>query len=285
MSDTPTKTSPLALGHEDEEHDEELWLISYADMVTLLFGFFVILYSFSTLDDKKFDQMSEKVAEAFKAKGQKSDEAGAGVSAEERQVRALQMLIGMLNLGDNVEEAVANIEKSYAHAKAADGVKALIAEKVQGRDERLVAAVEKSDSGELQTVELIIPSSTLFPSGGSSLSTEASAKLHGLADDLRQTADLAEIEVVGHTDGQTPGKGALYDSNFTLSSLRAGAVASTLIRFGIDPKLVSVRGMGSLKPLVPERDSAGRPIAANMAKNRRVGILLKVRRAHVPQAH
>jgi outer membrane protein OmpA-like peptidoglycan-associated protein len=62
-------------------------------------------------------------------------------------------------------------------------------------------------------------------------------------------------------------------------------VASTLIRFGIDPKLVSVRGMGSLKPLVPERDSAGRPIAANMAKNRRVGILLKVRRAHVPQAH
>jgi chemotaxis protein MotB len=161
----------------------------------------------------------------------------------------------------------------------------MIAEKLQGQDKQLVEAVASSNGDEMQTVELIIPSSTLFPSGGSSLSKEATAKLHALADDLRQTTGLAEIEVVGHTDGQTPGKGALYDSNFTLSSLRAGAVASTLIRFGIDPKLMSVRGLGSLKPLVPERDSAGRPITANMAKNRRVGILLKVRRAHAPKAH
>jgi chemotaxis protein MotB len=285
MSDTPTKATPLAMVHESEDHDEELWLISYADMMTLLFGFFVILYTFSTLDNKKFDQMSEKVAEAFEAGAKKTSESDAQVSVEERQARALQMLISMMNLGDDVDSAIDNIEKSYAHTKASEGANAMIAEKLQGQDKQLVEAVASSNGDEMQTVELIIPSSTLFPSGGSSLSKEATAKLHALADDLRQTTGLAEIEVVGHTDGQTPGKGALYDSNFTLSSLRAGAVASTLIRFGIDPKLMSVRGLGSLKPLVPERDSAGRPITANMAKNRRVGILLKVRRAHAPKAH
>jgi chemotaxis protein MotB len=286
MSETPTKTGSLDISHDEGDHDEELWLMSYADMVTLLFGFFVILYSFSSLDEKKFDQMSEKVAEAFQSKGErKESDTNADVTREQRQIRALQMLIGMLNLGDSVDEAVQMIEKSFAQRKAEDGTKTLIAEKIEGRDYGLVQSVKKSDSVDIQTVELILPATTLFSSGGHRLSDEATAKLHELADDLRQAPDLAEIEVVGHTDGKAPGRGAIYDSNFTLSSLRAGAVAAALIRFGIDPKRVSVRGMGSLKPLVPERDGNGRPIVANMAKNRRVGILLKMRRAHVPAAH
>jgi hypothetical protein len=124
MSEPAVESNPLAHIEDDEEHDNELWLVSYADMVTLLFGFFVILFSLSDLDDKKFDQMTARMAEAFKANdGKKSAETDAGVSTEARQLRALQMLVAMLNLGDSVDDAVPKIEKSFAEGKAVEGAK------------------------------------------------------------------------------------------------------------------------------------------------------------------
>lgn len=275
-------------GHDDdgEEHDEELWLVSYADMMTLLFGFFVILYSFSTVDDKKFAQMSEKVAEAFKNKDEKKvAEVDAGLSDDARQIRALQMLVSMLNLGDNIDEAVSKIETSFAEGKASENAKSVLVEKVAAKNKKLVASVEQSGGDEYQVVELVLPATTLFPSGGFNLSRGASSQLQGLAEDLRHVADLAEIEVLGHTDSQQPARDAGYDNNLALSSLRAGAVASALIKFGVDRRKITVRGLGDLKPIVSDLGKDGRPNAFNMAQNRRVTILLKVRRGHVPTSH
>jgi chemotaxis protein MotB len=286
MSLPPRKAVSRQGDDDHEEHDEELWLVSYADMMTLLFGFFVILYSFSTLDDKKFDQMSERMAEAFKNKDdKKAAESDVGLSAEARQIRALQMLVSMLNLGDSVDDAIGKIEKSFAEGKNAENAKAILVEKVVERNKSLVSTIDTAAGSEYQTIELVLPAKTLFPSGGYSLSKDAATQLQGLADDLRQVTGLSEIEIVGHTDSQTPGPGSLYDNNFTLSSLRAGAVASTLIRYGVDRKRIVVRGMGDLKPLLPEFGEDGRPNATNMAKNRRVSVLLKVRRTHAPTSH
>lgn len=283
MSKGVSKTSPYWTQEEDE-HEEELWLVSYADMVTLLFGFFVILFSFSTLDEKKFDQMTEKVAEAFNAKDEKrAPVADAGISSEARQLRALQMLVAMLSLGESVDDAVTKIEKSYAESKTMEGAKAVVAEKVQAESKGLVESVGRGKDEDLQTLEMVLPDASLFPPGSYHLTPEATVKLKALAADLRQVADLTEIEVAGHTDGRRVGPP--YDSNFTLSALRAGAVASVLIRFGVDDKKLTVRGMGSLRPLVPEHDRDGRPLPANMAKNRRVTIALKVRHTHDPVAH
>lgn len=286
MSKTPTKVDPFDITVEPEDQGDDMWIMSYADMVTLMFGFFVILYSFSTLDEKKFDQMSEKMSEAFKVRSdQLSSESNSGISSEERQIRALQMLVSMMNLGENVEDAVEKIEKSYGQDKASEATQKLITEKLTSQEKKLLSKTSKSANSEFQTVELILPAATLFPPGGFQLSKQATARLHGLADDLRQAQQIGEIEILGHTDGQPPSKSAFYDNNFTLSSLRAGAVASVLIRFGVDPKLISVRGMGSLNPLVPERNPNGSLLPDNMAKNRRVEILLKMRRTHAQTAH
>lgn len=285
MSEFPAKSR-----HQDEEddadHGDESWIVSYADMVTLLFGFFVILYSFSTLDDKKFEQMTEKMAEAFKStEVTKSSESDLGVSAETRQLRAFQMLVAMLNLGDSVDDAIAQIERSFASEKAAENARAVLAEKAATRTKGLVKSVDVGEGDEFSTVELILPAQMLFSSGGHTLSKQAIEQLKLLAGDLRNVADVEQIEVTGHTDSVSPGKGAFYDSNFTLSSLRAGSVASALIRYGVDEKRLAVRGMGSLKPLVTERDEHGRLNPDRMAKNRRVSITLKVRRVHAATAH
>jgi chemotaxis protein MotB len=195
------------------------------------------------------------------------------------------MLIAMMNLGTSVDDAVDKIEASYAQEKAADAVNALATANSGSGSAGLVGAVVNHATDEERTLELILPATTLFASGGYALSPGAAKKLHGLADDLRQADGIEAIEIVGHTDGEAPKSGAAYDNNFTLSSLRAGAVASALLRFGIDQRLLTVRGMGSLQPLAPERDGDGRPLTANMARNRRVSILLKMRRGHVKTAH
>jgi chemotaxis protein MotB len=286
MKDTGAKSHRTThIEVDDDDHGEDSWIVSYADMVTLLFGFFVILYSFSTLDDKKFEQMTEKMAEAFKAKEIKASESDVGVSEETRQLRAFQMLVAMLNLGESMDEAVAKIERSFASEMTAASAKALLTEKAAARNKGLVNSFGIAEGDDFSTIELILPAETLFPSGGHALSKGALAQLHELADDLRQVAGLQEIGITGHTDSAAPGKGAFYDNNFTLSSLRAGSVAAVLIKYGVDQKKIAVSGMGSLRPLAQERDALGRPSRDGMAKNRRVSITLKLRRPHAATAH
>lgn len=262
---------------EAEEHGEEPWLISYADMVTLLFGFFVILYSFSTVDDKKFDQLSAKVAESFKApiSSTKKAEADFGLENETRQIRALQMLVAMLNLGDNVPDAVKRVESVYQQHNTSTAVKDLLQDRLSPEKSKLIE--ELKDSGETSDdiVELVLPDTALFRSGGFTLTPESESELRQLAGQIRQADGIVEVAVVGYTDSQPPSSRTLFKDNFTLSSLRAGAVASALISGGLREDVISVRGMGSLRPRVPERDANGSIITANLAKNRRVQIVLK----------
>ena len=271
---------------ESEDHGEELWLVSYADMVTLLFGFFVILFSFSTIDDKKFDQMSEKVSEAFKnTDGKITAKEDSSVKGEARQLRAMQMLVTLLKLGDDIDSVVDKIEKNFSNEKQAATAKDVLLEKVAIENKDVGVVTSESKYADYHYVELVLPDETLFGSGKYRLSSEAVKKIGALASSLSQVPDVLEIEVVGHTDGQPPSHTQLIDDNFTLSSLRAGAVAAALIQFGVDPKKLSVRGLGNLKPILPERDDQGRLLLANRSKNRRVSILLKVRGADASLAH
>jgi chemotaxis protein MotB len=284
MSQMPNKRGPFRFASDDEDHGDELWIMSYADMVTLLFGFFVILYSFSTVDDKKFDQMSEKLAEAFKSE-KTTERPEEGISNEARRVRALQMLVSMLNLGETVEEALPKIEHSYIDAKAQKSISDQVLNGVASKHIQTIAGVKKHTSKEFQTIELVLPSHLLFPSGGYRLSKKSASSLQDLALDIRNIEGLHEIEVVGHTDSSSPGKNEVYQSNFELSALRAGAVASVLSTFGVEEKKIRVQGVGSAQPLLDEVDAAGKAIPENKAKNRRVGILLKVRNKSAQTSH
>ena len=74
----------------ESEHGEndEGWVVSYADMVTLLFGFFVILYSFSTVDEKKYGNVTANLAQTFKSNDIQGNEGAGKATIEEREIRA-----------------------------------------------------------------------------------------------------------------------------------------------------------------------------------------------------
>ena len=255
-----------------EEADEELWIVSYADMVTLLFGFFVILYSFSNLDEKKFEEAAKDMAKTFEGKEEK-EEKPLDPNAE-RKIKAFEMLISMLNIAENAEQAMEKIENLKQKDGAEQAAKDLLKEALQ--DESLKDLFIQAPN-ESNISEIILPDLSIFKPGSAELISSADKKIQILARDFLALRDLAEVEVIGHTDHSVPGRNASFKDNFTLSSMRAGAVAQKLIRYGLPEKLVSVRGMGGLRPIAPEKDKNGRMIPENMAKNRRVHIVLRRR--------
>ena len=262
--------------HDAEDGGDEPWLVSYADMVTLLFGFFVILYSMSTLDEKKFEQMSEKVAAAFKS----TEDAGkkdSGLTNEARQIRALQLLVAMLNLGESVDQAVKSIEKAAATKTDMEAIKSALEEKLKNDPN---VTLGKSKPTELPSVELVLPEKILFQPGMAELSPEAQKKIQQLGHEFRKIDAIEKIEVIGHTDSSPPGKNAAYKTNFALSSARAGAVAQELLHSGIPPEMIAIRGMADLEPLVREETPGSPKTSPSISKNdpsinRRVHIILR----------
>lgn len=258
-----------------DEVEEELWIMSYADMVTLLFGFFVILYSFSNLDEKKFEQLSKDMAKTFQSDVKENDLI-AHDSDVESQLKAFKLLVTMLNIADNPADAVKKVEAMTEQRNASEVAKNILEESTQSDKRAVQELVTLSQSPDVLT-EIILPEISLFKPGRPDLVPGSEKKIHKLALDIKSVPNVHEIEVIGHTDTAPAAKNSPFGDNFALSSMRAGSVAKLLLKYGIPDKLISIKGMGGLRPIVPDRDKNGRYIPENMSKNRRVHIVLRKR--------
>lgn len=256
--------------------ESELWLVSYADMMTLLFGFFVILYSISAIDESRFNDVGRQLAEAFRGDVEElKSQSEVGMLMQARQIRALQLLVAVLNLGETVEEAVDKIEKQVATQKNFAAAKAVLEEGMTTDKDSLLESLKAKITTYEDKVELAIPGGVLFRSGTADLMPEAKVGLQQIARYLHKLKDLVGVEIVGHTDSAPAASQSLYPSNWSLSSARAGAVAEELVRNGVNPKILVTRGMASYQPLFPERRPNGAWIRENMSKNRRVHIIIR----------
>ncbi len=255
------------VSHEDGES----WLVSYADMVTLLFGFFVILYSLSQVDESKFSEFRKEIAETFGGEFVEKFGSEVGEISANRQLRAFQMMMAMATPGEDLGAVVKKIEAMSQNEQAAADVTKAIKDKLAKSD----ATIRSGQTNKEQLIDVALPADTLFLSGSDQLTPEAKARLKEIGVELARMNGVLGVSVVGHSDGAVsktlPGR----PDNWALSSLRASAVARELMAHGIDRKHVSVSGMGDLEPLFPERTASGQPIKENMARNRRVHLIVK----------
>jgi chemotaxis protein MotB len=257
-------------------NEGDLWLISYADMVTLLFCFFVILYSFSTIDEKKLSEVGRGLAQTFSADTEVARNlTDTGMLIQSRQARAFQVLVSVMNLGDTVEDAVDKIEKEVSARKGIAAARDVLQEGIGGGTDNIINSIKGQVSVHEDRIELAIPDGLMFKSGTAELVPEAKKALKRIAETLNKIKDVVGLEIVGHTDSSAASKRSQFPSNWALSSARAGAVAEELIRDGVSSKNMATRGMASLQPLFPERRANGTWIPENMAKNRRVHIIVK----------
>lgn len=254
----------MARRKKQEEHENhERWLVSYADFITLLFAFFVVMYAISSVNEGKYRVLSETLEAVF--------------AEPARSKNPIQM--GEISRGKGEESASPGdpVEPTYQielpevphkpPATPEDDVKTIneLSKQLAAALETLIESedviIKKGDDW----LELEIKSRVLFKSGEARLERSAVPILGQVADILQISANPIQVE--GFTDNK-PINTPRFPSNWELSAARAASVVHLLDRYGIQPDRMSAIGYGEFKPIADNSTEAGRQ------KNRRVVLVV-----------
>ena len=236
---------------QPEEHtNHERWLVSYADFITLLFAFFVVLFAISQVDDRKMGKLAEAVQDATKVgifdpkSGRSPILGGVGAGALAKESLIDPITAGMPT-GVPLEVIRARLDNSLASAIRA------------GR----VALVEQGDG-----LVVRLRDAAFFEPAKAGVRKEVLPDLRDVGQTLRELPN--EIRVEGHTD-PLPIRNSVYRSNWELSAARAAAVLDELVRHsGIHESRLSIGGYASQRPISDNATLEGR------SQNRRVDIVV-----------
>lgn len=244
-----------------EEHENhERWLVSYADFITLLFAFFVVMYSLSTVNEGKYRVLSDSLVSAFR---------NVNVNSRGEQIApgaktpAVMPALPQLRAKPVVTPSDAKEEerKRQTREKMRD-----MAREIMEVLAPLVRQGKVSVTEGLRGITVEINASVLFPLGEARLQPAAVKALRAVAE-VAATADFPII-VEGHTD-PTPIATPQFPSNWELSGARASSVVRLFVDTGVAPQRLTATGYGEQRPLASNDTQEGR------ARNRRVTILIE----------
>lgn len=226
--------------HEEHENHER-WLVSYADFITLLFAFFVVMYAVSSVNEGKYRTLSESMMNAF---------------SNSKPVGELSVLD--LPVAKNkeivVKEAQHNHENARTFLKVAN---AITAAKVPPG-----VKITSTERG----LSIRIKDDALFDSGSAAMNPSIKEFLDLIAGLVRDLPNLIVVE--GHTDAQ-PIRSKAFPSNWDLSTARS----NILVRYftehhGMTPERFTSSGFGGTRPVASNASPDGR------AENRRVEMIV-----------
>jgi chemotaxis protein MotB len=263
--------------HEEEEHENhERWLVSYADMVTLLMCLFIVLFAMSQVDKAKFAALSAGLSASFGA----PINALPGMTPEGDVLDALPAPIDIAaGIAPGEKAAQEDVDAAAAQA-AAQRAERVAAEAASAYDE-LAAARERIDAALTQAgyagaaryeiderglVVHIVADAVLFDAEEAVLRPEGRQILDAVAPTLIALPNVLRIE--GHANHLPVSRGGPWPSNWELSGYRASTVLRHLAGDGVPEPRMSATGYSSTRPLVPETD----PNALSV--NRRVDIVV-----------
>ncbi len=241
----------MARQHRTQPSDNlDRWLVSYADFITLLFAFFVVMYAISAVNEGKYKIFSTSLTNAFGGPRATKPEAG---TENSEQGALLKSLVDRRN-ARQAEQLLKQQEYMQNVGKELNQVMAPLVKEGQVR-------ISQNGRG----VVLEINASALFSQGDAELHRDA-MKVLAQAAELLQLGDQA-IEVQGYTDN-VPIKSSRFPSNWELSSARASSVARLFIDYGVEPARLSVVGSAANNPVASNDTAEGR------ARNRRIAVTI-----------
>jgi chemotaxis protein MotB len=259
-------------GHHEEEHEnEERWLVSFADMMTLLFCLFMVLFAISSVNTSKFEALQRSLKDAFSGavldggksmmNSGSSNTDNAKISAPEPPLPSLRPLTALNNT------SVKSSAEAEAKAKQEE-------QDFRALKRRIDAAAKKAGlQGKVNVtirrrglVIQLLTDKVFFASGQATLKPEAKKLVDKIASVVRDERSHPVV-VEGHTDSQ-PISGSQYASNGQLSGARAGAVIRDFVGNGVLARRVSGGMYANQEPIASNSTAEGR------AKNRRVEIVL-----------
>ncbi|WP_022947884.1 flagellar motor protein MotD [Methylohalobius crimeensis] len=233
---------------EEASDSPERWVISYADFITLLFAFFVVMYAISVVNVGKYKVLSESLEKVFKDR-----------KASVRKVPDPIQVGEIPRTSDPIQ--VDGVSESANLQRLAKQIEEVLAPYI---DDDLVT-VERDE----YWIAVEMKSGILFPSGSAELSDEADPVLTKLAEIVRQMP-ANPIYIEGHTDN-VPIHTRAFPSNWELSAARAASVVRRLADYGIVSRRMAAIGYGENHPV------AGNATAAGRYRNRRVVMVLQAK--------
>jgi chemotaxis protein MotB len=273
-------------GHEEhEEHvNHERWLVSYADMLTLLFVLFVVLFSMSSVDQKKFAQLAAGLSAGFGAQtvafqGQTSTMDGSGASTQIVQIdpgaNPGSGAAGTQNMTKDQKEAVQRAVQAESRAKASQNAQAATkeAENLKKLEEKISDALARAkllDQVKFTIdrrglVVTVVTNEVVFDGNRANLQPGGAKILDAIAPTLAKLPN--NIEVDGNTN-QLKSTTTFYPSGWELSAARASTVVRYFTDHGLAKDRMSAVGFSDTKPLINPKDPR------SITMNRRVDVVV-----------
>jgi chemotaxis protein MotB len=250
---------------EEDEGPDKGWLESWADAMTLLMAFFIMLFAFALVDETKFFDFKVGmvtalgVSDPITEQGDSILESGNGIALEVGLSTVPSVEIrNQVTQGEGELEAVGEVTTDNV-----EDVRDLLAAKFIENGSAEFVSVDIDERG----VVVRYDGRVLFESGSAELGDDSDVVLAATADVLQLIDNPVDIE--GHTDDVPTG--SRWISNWELSGARASAVVRWMTEFGaIPPRRLAAVGMGETRPLVPNDSDE------NRRENRRVEVVIRV---------
>lgn len=247
-----------------EDHPDERWLLSYADMVTLLFCLFLVLFSISVVNTTKFELLKQTLHSAFSS-GLVDGGASVLPQTQEKRPAPVADLAPGINPDFMPPTSVSLVDSQPGQA--------LETKQLQSARERVERAARRAGLGSRIEASVderglairLLTDGVLFDSGRAVLRGEAGRLLAPIAESVRELGNPVRVE--GHTDSR-PIATAEFPSNYELSSARALSVVHYLLDHGVPGRRLQGVALGEFRPRADNATDAGR------AENRRIEVIV-----------
>jgi chemotaxis protein MotB len=244
---------------EAAHENHERWLVSYADFITLLFAFFVVMFASSQTDKSRAKQISEAVEKALKE--------GKSMGVPPAVAKILGGTVDDRGQGNAQMKGPGGAQRAAKEAPPDDVVELLPS--LKQLSAQLKAEIESGKvevSMEPRGLVVSLKQTAFFPSGADIIDPASYETLGKLAEALKGVSNPLRIE--GHTDSQ-PMHSSRFHSNWELSAARSIAMMELMVkRFGVEEQRMGIVGFADTMPEASNETPEGR------AKNRRVDIVI-----------
>lgn len=251
---------PRRRKQEDEHENHERWLVSYADFITLLFAFFVVMYSLSSINEGKYRVLSDSLVQAFRSIN--INESGQQIVLPPVSVVS-PAVPSPMSPARTPEDEAAEAKRQQTAQRMRN-----MAEEIRRVLSPLTQNGQVSISEGAFGIAVEINASVLFAPGEATLGRPAVSALAAVAQVLAGAE--FPITVEGHTDNM-PISNARFPSNWELSAVRASSVVRLFIESGVAAERLTAAGYADQRPVDANDSDAGR------ARNRRVTIMIESR--------
>jgi chemotaxis protein MotB len=253
-------------GHVEEHENSERWMVTYADMLTLLLVLFIVLYAISQVNTSKFSELKSSLASAFKNGQPTVLSGGSGIVGEESAAQQANPNVPVFSPVQPAASKTSPAQDRQAAQREVDEFKEIEAAIKASLHKRGLDGNAEFSIDERGLVVTVVTDELVFSGNSAVLEPEGTVILNAVIPPLRPITN--DIQVDGHTNQQNVST-APYPSGWELSSARASSVVRYLVTHGpIAAGRLSAAGFSDQRPLLRASDPR------SITRNRRVDIVV-----------